>query len=226
MYVALLSTILVVFVLYLVSVASEPHIEVNVTVPGTQAACATTAPTHTPPADDLYDQLYAAAAPRMAADNAATGGITKPYEFMDTTGLQQIEAARSLATVAHAVAVQGKQRAPLEAQCSAVPDPCGEDVVWRNSFPGCGSFHIPLKAKDYAIDARVWQGDLNPKLQERMALLEKEWDPYAHQRARQAYLQLLATNFSSKSDKYMEAIDDLDDVDAQCLNEVEPVVAM
>lgn len=225
MYVALLSTILVVFVLYLVSVAGERHIDVNVTVPGVQCAPAAAAPTP-PPADDLYDQLYAAAAPRMAAATPTVGGITKPYEFMDTTGLQQIEAARSLATVAHAVAVQGKQRAPLEEQCSAVPDPCGEDVVWRNSFPGCGSFHIPLKAKNYAIDPRVWQGDLNPKLQERMALLEKEWDPYAHQRARQAYLQLLSTNFSSKSDKYMEAIDDLDDVDAQCLNEVEPVVTM
>lgn len=237
MYVALLSTILVVFFLYLSTVMGGTHVDVSVTVPPTRPAGATAAaPTSAPPGedDDLYDRLYAAAAEQPAAlgydgqAGIAGGGVTtlKPFDAFDTTGQQQIEASRGLASVAAAVAQQGKQRPLLEEACSAVPDPCPDDVVWRNSFPGCGSFHVPMKGKNYAIDQRVWQGDLNPKLQERMALLEKEWDPYAHQRSRQAYMQFIATNFSSKSDKYMEAIDDLDDVDPQCLNEVEPVVTM
>lgn len=235
MYVALLSTILVVFFLYLTTVMGGTHVDVSVTVPPTDTAVpAATAAAPSVEDDDLYDRLYAAAAQQPGAlgydgqAGIAGGGITtlKPFDAFDTTGQQQIEASRGLASVAAAVAQQGKQRAPLEEACSAVPDPCADDVVWRNSFPGCGSFHIPMKGKDYAIDQRVWQGDLNPKLQERMALLEKEWDPYAHQRSRQAYMQFIATNFSSKSDKYMEAIDDLDDVDPRCLNEVEPVVTM
>lgn len=240
MYVALLSTILVLFFLYLTTVVGGTQVDVAVTVPPRGAECPVSTPNAASGApalddDDLYDRLYAAAAAPPAGalgyDGQAgitAGGITtlKPFDAFDTTGQQQIEASRGLASVAAAVAQQSKQRAPLEEACSAVPDPCGDDVVWRNSFPGCGSFHIPMKGKDYAIDQRVWQGDLNPKLQERMALLEKEWDPYAHQRSRQAYMQFIATNFSSKSDKYMEAIDDLDDVDATCLNEVEPVVTM
>ena len=228
MYVALLSTILVLFFLYLANAIGQPQdIDVSVSVPPPQE-CPHDLPETTVKEnlsdDGLYDKMYAQATANATLSHE---GITtlKPFDAFDTTGQQQTEQLRSLATVANAAALQNMQRAPLELECSDQPDPCEEEVVWRNSFPGCGSFHIPLKAKNYSIDHRVWQGDLNPKLQERMALLDKEWNPYEHQRARQAYMQFISTNFSNKSDKYMEAIDDIDDVDPVCLNEIEPVLS-
>lgn len=240
MYVALLSTILVLFFIYLANVIGQPkdvNVEVNVPLP---QECPTDEPEITvndnPIDEDLFDKMYAQATTEPTTRPHEGGpealkeprSITtlKPFDAFDTTGLQQTEQLRTLATVANASALQNIQRAPLELECSEQPDPCEEEVVWRNSFPGCGSFHIPLKAKNYSMDHRVWQGDLNPKLQERMALLDKEWNPYEHQRARQAYMQFIATNFSSKSDKYMEAIDDIDDVDPVCINEVEPVLSL
>jgi len=231
MYVVLLSTILVLFFIYLANVIGQPKdVNVEVSVPPPQA-CPVDVPAETTANDNLideglYDKLYAQVTTADTATHSHEGITTlKPFDAFDTTGLQQTEQLRSLATVANATALQNIQRAPLELECSDQPDPCEDEVVWRNSFPGCGSFHIPLKAKNYSIDHRVWQGDLNPKLQERMALLDKEWNPYEHQRARQAYMQFISTNFSSKSDKYMEAIDDIDDIDPVCVNEIEPVLS-
>lgn len=133
------------------------------------------------------------------------------------------EGARSLATVAMAQVQAQRAREPIDFECSPEAVPCPDTVVWQNTFPGCGSFHIPLEGKDYAKDNRIWQADLNPLIQERAALMAKEWNPYEHMQARQAYMQFIATNFSSKSDKYMKPISDLEDVDPRCLNEVEPV---
>lgn len=147
-----------------------------------------------------------------------------PFEAFDTVGLQQIESSRGLATVAQAVFEEQRKREPLDLECSAAPQPCAMEAVWNNTFQGCGTFHVPAKAKDYAFDSRIWQGDLNPKLQERQALLAKEWNPYQHMRGRQAMMQFLSTNLNNRKDPYTRPIDDLSDVDLRCLSEIEPTV--
>jgi len=150
----------------------------------------------------------------------------KPFDAFDTVGLQQTESSRGLATVAQAVFENQRKREPLDLECTAEPQPCGMETVWNNTFQGCGSFHVPAKAKNYAFDSRIWQGDLNPKLQERQALMAKEWNPYEHMRGRQAYMQFLSTNLaSSRRDPYTRPIDDLNDVDLRCLSEIEPVAS-
>ena len=94
------------------------------------------------------------------------------------------------------------------------PMPCPSNLQWQNTLPGCGSFHIPAKqnlGRSYLTDSRVWQGDLNPLIQERAALMAKEWDPYEHQKARQAWMQFLSTNSSAISDRYMKPISSVAD---------------
>lgn len=160
---------------------------------------------------------------RTTIDRTQAVHTTAPWEPFDTAGTQQTDRSRALGLIAKSV-IDSKVKEPaLDLECSSDPAPCPENVEWQNTWAGCGSFHIPLKSKKYPLDGRVWQGDLNPKLQERQALLAKEWDPYAHMRARQAWMQFIAADFSSRSDKYMKPIDDLDAVDTRCLNEVEPV---
>lgn len=91
--------------------------------------------------------------------------------------------------------------------------PCPNNLQWQNTLPGCGSFHIPARVglpRSYITDSRVWQGDLNPLIQERAALLAKEWDPYEHIKARQAWMQFLSTNFSARSDRHMRPISSLE----------------
>lgn len=93
------------------------------------------------------------------------------------------------------------------------PAPCANDLQWQNTLPGCGTFHVPAKnglPRSYITDSRVWQGDLNPLIQERAALLAKQWDPYEHMRSRQAWMQFLATNFSARSDRHMRPISSLE----------------
>jgi hypothetical protein len=51
----------------------------------------------------------------------------------------------------------------------------------------------------------------------------KQWDPYEYMNSRQAWLQFIATNNSTQSDKYMRAVDDLTDVDATRVTDIEPV---
>jgi hypothetical protein len=142
---------------------------------------------------------------------------------MDTVDTSQEESAALLGATVLAHHMAQAQEDPMELQCPEEEVPCPQEVVWRNSFPGCGSFHIPIEGKSYFRDERLWQGDLNPKIQERYALMDKGWDPYKHMNARQAWMQFIATNNSSQSDKYMKAIDDLTDVDTTRVTDIEPV---
>jgi hypothetical protein len=142
---------------------------------------------------------------------------------MDTVDTSQEESARLLGATVLAHHMAQAQEDPIELQCPQEEVPCPQEIVWQNSFPGCGSFHIPIEGKSYFRDERLWQGDLNPKIQERYALMDKGWDPYKHMNARQAWMQFIATNNSSQSDKYMKAIDDLTDVDTTRVTDIEPV---
>jgi hypothetical protein len=142
---------------------------------------------------------------------------------MDTVDTSQEESARLLGATLLAHHMAQAQEDPIELQCPEEEVPCPQEIVWQNSFPGCGSFHIPFEGKSYFRDERLWQGDLNPKIQERYALMDKGWDPYKHMNARQAWMQFIATNNSSQSDKYMKAIDDLTDVDTTRVTDIEPV---
>jgi len=159
-----------------------------------------------------------------AADfGSAIQPVAAPYGTgaMDTVDTSQEDSARALgaAVLANHLAAQR----PVDLECPDEGVPCPQEVVWRNTFPGCGSFHIPVEGKDYFRDDRLWQGDLNPKIQARYALMGKQWDPYEYMDARQAWLQFIATNNSTQSDKYMRAIDDLTDVDATRVTDIEPV---
>lgn len=149
--------------------------------------------------------------------------VAAPYGTgaLDTVDTSQEDSARALgaAVLANHLAAQR----PVDLECPDEGVPCPQDVVWRNTFPGCGSFHIPLEGKDYFRDDRLWQGDLNPKIQARYALMGKQWDPYEYMNSRQAWLQFIATNNSTQSDKYMRAVDDLTDVDATRVTDIEPV---
>jgi hypothetical protein len=149
--------------------------------------------------------------------------VAAPYGTgaLDTVDTSQEDSARALgaAVLANHLAAQR----PVDLECPDEGVPCPQDVVWRNTFPGCGSFHIPVEGKDYFRDDRLWQGDLNPKIQARYALMGKQWDPYEYMDARQAWLQFIATNNSTQSDKYMRAVDDLTDVDATRVTDIEPV---
>lgn len=158
-----------------------------------------------------------------AAAAFAIQPVAAPYGTgaMDTVDTSQEDSARALgaAVLANHLAAQR----PVDLECPDEGVPCPQEVVWRNTFPGCGSFHIPVEGKDYFRDDRLWQGDLNPKIQARYALMGKQWDPYEYMDARQAWLQFIATNNSTQSDKYMRAIDDLTDVDATRVTDIEPV---
>lgn len=142
---------------------------------------------------------------------------------MDTVDTSQTDSMQLLGATVLANHLAQRQEDPIELQCTEEEVPCPQEVVWRNSFPGCGSFHIPIEGKSYFKDDRLWQGDLNPKIQERYAVMGKEWDPYQYMNARQAWMQFIATNNSSQSDKYMHAIDDLTDVDTTRVTDIEPV---
>lgn len=164
-----------------------------------------------------------AAAGYGAAAAFAIQPVAAPYGTgaMDTVDTSQEDSARALgaAVLANHLAAQR----PVDLECPDEGVPCPQEVVWRNTFPGCGSFHIPVEGKDYFRDDRLWQGDLNPKIQARYALMGKQWDPYEYMDARQAWLQFIATNNSTQSDKYMRAVDDLTDVDATRVTDIEPV---
>jgi len=229
MYLVALATILVFFIMYLLSTYSshlDVNFNVNVDATKTQEFVSNTQQDEcnvndnaSYPEPDIYTQMYAMANPPVTSNNRDT--TIKPFEAFDTVGGQS-DQTRQLAIMAATSMLSQKQPSPINLECTDEPAPCEESVVWKNTFPGCGSFHIPLESKNYIIDERVWQADLNPKIQERAALLGKEWDPYQHMRARQAYLQFISANFSDKSDPYMEAIEDLDDVNVSCVSEIQP----
>jgi len=151
--------------------------------------------------------------------------VSTPYasgsmDILDTT----LESgAQNLGTAVLANYMAQAQSDPIELECPETEVPCPQEVVWRNSFPGCGSFFVPIEGKDYFKDDRLWQGDLNPKIQERYAVMAKEWDPYQYMNSRQAWMQFIATNNSTQSDKYMRAIDDITDVDTTRVTDIEPV---
>lgn len=145
------------------------------------------------------------------------------FGAMDTVDTTREDSARLLGATVLSNHMAQAQEDPIELQCPDEEVPCPQEIVWQNSFPGCGSFHIPIEGKSYFRDERLWQGDLNPKIQERYALMDKGWDPYKHMNARQAWMQFIATNNSSQSDKYMKAIDDLTDVDTTRVTDIEPV---
>jgi hypothetical protein len=230
MIVALLSIIVLVFVVSVLAQVSQPDLIPPMTNSAPVMSSAPTAEafgnepkgTNTEPAFDIVEaeRLFLAARDAPAAPQPTH--TIAPFEAFDTVGLQQIESSRGLATVAQAVFDNQRKREPLDLECSAAPQPCAMEPVWNNTFQGCGTFHVPAKAKNYPFDPRVWQGDLNPKLQERQALMAKEWDPYQHFRGRQAMLQFLSTNLNNRKDPYTRPIDDLDAVDLRCLNEIEP----
>lgn len=165
----------------------------------------------------------AAGSSNFSAAGFAIQPVAAPYGTgaMDTVDTSQEDSARALgaAVLANHLAAQR----PVDLECPDEGVPCPQEVVWRNTFPGCGSFHIPVEGKDYFRDDRLWQGDLNPKIQARYALMGKQWDPYEYMDARQAWLQFIATNNSTQSDKYMRAVDDLTDVDATRVTDIEPV---
>jgi hypothetical protein len=150
----------------------------------------------------------------------ATPYVVGAMDIMDTS---QEQSAALLGATVLAQHMAQAQEDPIELQCPEEEVPCPQDVVWRNTFPGCGSFHIPIEGKSYFRDERLWQGDLNPKIQERFALMDKGWDPYKHMNARQAWMQFIATNNSSQSDKYMKAVDDLTDVNTTRVTDIEAV---
>jgi hypothetical protein len=151
--------------------------------------------------------------------------MATPYGVgaMDTVDTSQEQSAALLGATVLAHHMAQAQDDPIELQCPEEDVPCPQEVVWRNSFPGCGSFHIPIEGKSYFRDERLWQGDLNPKIQERYAVMAQGWDPYKYMNARQAWMQFIATNNSSQSDKYMKAVDDLTDVDTTRVTDIEPV---
>lgn len=225
MIVALLSIIVLVFVVSVLAQITQPEptpLASHATMP-VNSATATVAPAESEPTFDIAEaeRLFLAARDAPAAPTPTH--TIAPFEAFDTVGLQQIESSRGLATVAQAVFENQRKREPLDLECTAAPQPCAMEPVWNNTFQGCGTFHVPAKAKNYPFDARVWQGDLNPKLQERQALIAKEWNPYQHFRGRQAMLQFLSTNLNNRKDPYTRPIDDLDAVDLRCLSEIEPV---
>lgn len=143
--------------------------------------------------------------------------------MMDTVDTSAESGAQALGATLLAHHMAESQADPIELECPDGPPPCPEEVVWRNTFPGCGSFHIPIEGKNYFRDERLWQADLNPKIQERYALIGKGWDPYEYMNSRQAWMQFIATNNSTQTDKYMKPIDDLTDVDTTRVTDIEPV---
>lgn len=133
----------------------------------------------------------------------------------------QEQGAAALGQLAYAGIDSQRSRPPIEAVCAETP-PCAPQVEWRNIYPGCGSFHIPLTGKVAPKDNRIWQGDLNPLIQERMALLNKDPNPYEFMNARQAWIQFISTNWDGRKDPYTRAVSSLDEVDTRCTNEIEP----
>lgn len=206
----LLSVIVVSFIVFLTSAAPSPTGAASLA--GTTPANVTaTVPQYLPDLPpDCDDAIQPVAAPFGSG-------------MMDTVDTSAESGAQAIGATLLAHHMAETQADPIELECPDGPPPCPEEVVWRNTFPGCGSFHIPIEGKNYFRDERLWQGDLNPKIQERFALIGKGWDPYEYMNARQAWMQFIATNNSTQSDKYMKPIDDLTDVDTTRVTDIEPV---
>lgn len=224
MYVVLLSILLVGFVVYLLGRDDGLPPAAN----NNNIDCAPQAAQDDDATLAMIKHMEARTAQALAAAAAAPQGsqppaTVAPFESFDTTGAEHTERARALGQIAHAAIESNRMRAPAAEECNEQDQPCDEEEVWQNSFPGCSSFHIPIEGGDPAHDHRVWQGDLNPLLQERMALQAKEWNPYEHMRARQAWMQFLSQNMSGLSDQHTRPIDSLDAVDVRCANTVEPL---
>ena len=198
----ILSVILVTFFVFVMSTSSAPEVF------------------EAPPVQDVQ----VTQTPQFAAD-VALDPVQPPYGTgaMDTFDTSMESGAQALGATVLAHYMAQSQNDPIELECPQMDVPCPQEVVWRNTFPGCGSFFIPIEGKDYFRDDRLWQGDLNPKIQERYAVMEKQWDPYQYMNSRQAWTQFIATNNSAQSDKYMRAIDDLTDVDTTRVTDIEPV---
>ena len=116
----------------------------------------------------------------------------------------------------------------LKDDCCPEPGMCDMHTVWKSTFAGCPSFHVrtgtiepgdPGACKDYTLDRRLWQADLNPLIMERSILSGKLWNPYEHMHARQKFLQFISTDFSSRKDKYCRRINNLEETACKTPND-------
>lgn len=123
------------------------------------------------------------------------------------------KAMRDLGECAVNQAVDGMHPKPVQNNCQTDPPACPLETVWKASFIGCPSTYVKTEpCKNYTLDRRLWQADLNPLLMERGMLSGKEWNPYEHMHARQAWMQFISRDFSSRKDKYCREINSIEEV--------------